>query len=323
MKVLVLGGTGFVGRTIVKHLDEVSDVETIVAARNQASAENSRFLAIDATDTDSLSAAFAETDVVVNCVTGSGSAIRDSAAAIVAAARGRKNGVQIVHMSSMAVYGNRQGVLDESTDLSEEFGWYGKAKVEAENIFQKFAETGGSSTILRIGCVYGARSSLWVDRIGLLLKSGRLGNLGEMADGCSNLVHVNDIAKAVELSLDLAKPGSNIYNLSAPDSPRWNKYFEDFSLAIGRIPIKYKTRLSMLIESKIIAPPLKAAERLSDRGWIKNLDMQCIPPSLLRLWQQQIKLDSSKIEDELAISWTTYDEGLKDSIDYFRNRYDN
>ncbi len=76
MKVLVLGGTGFVGRTIVKHLDEVSGVEVIVAARNQASAANGRFLAIDATDTDSLSTAVAETDVVVNCVTGSGAAIR-------------------------------------------------------------------------------------------------------------------------------------------------------------------------------------------------------------------------------------------------------
>ncbi len=321
MKVLVLGGTGFVGRKIIKHLDKISGVETIIGARHKTSVENSRFLAIDATDADSLSAAFVETDVVVNCVTGSGTAIRDNAAAIVAAAK--NNQVRIVHMSSMAVYGNQQGVLDESAELSEEFGWYGKAKVAAENTFQKFAEAGGKSTILRIGCVYGATSSLWVDRIGLLIKSGRLGDLGEMADGWSNLVHVDDIAKAVVLSLDSAQPGNIIYNLAAPDSPRWNKYFSDFSLAIDRIPVKYKTRFAMLIESKIIAPPLKAVERLSDRGWIKSLNIQCMPPSLLRLWQQQIKLDSSKIENDLAISWTTYDEGLKESVDYFRNRYDN
>jgi len=321
MKVLVLGGTGFVGRTITKHLDRVSGVETIIGARHKGSAEDSRFLAIDATDAGSLSAAFVGTDVVVNCITGSGSTIRDSAAAIVVAAKSEQ--VRIVHMSSMAVYGNQQGVLDESAELSEEFGWYGKAKVEAENIFHKFVESGGTSTILRIGCVFGASSSLWVDRIGLLLKSGRLGDLGEMADGWSNLVHVDDIAKAVVLSLDSAQPGNNIYNLSAPDSPRWNKYFSDFSLGIGRIPVKYRSRLSMLIESKMIAPPVKAAERLSDRGWIKSLNIQCMPPSLLRLWQQQIKLDSSKIEDDLAISWTTYDEGLKKSINYFRNRYDN
>jgi len=322
MRVLVLGGTGFVGRAITKRLNDISQVETIIGARHEASVGENQFIRIDATSADSLAAAFADIDVVVNCVTGSGAAIRDNAFAIVAAANKEKRQINIIHMSSMAVYGNQQGVLDESAPLSEEFGWYGKAKVGAEGILQSFAKIGGSTTILRIGCVYGANSALWVDRIGLLLKSGRLGDLGEMADGWSNLVHVEDIAKAVVLSLDHVAPGARIYNLSAPDSPRWNIYFRDFSLAIDRIPIKYKTRLSMLIETKIIAPPLKAAERLSDRGWFKSVDIQCMPPSLFRLWQQQIKLDSSHIGDELDFSWTPYDEGLKESIDYFRNRYD-
>ena len=323
MRVLVLGGTGFVGRIIIKRLNEIPEVDTVVGARHEAAVGDNRFVSIDATNADSLSAAFSNTDVVVNCVTGSGATIKENALAIVDAANRNNKLVRIVHMSSMAVYGNQQGVLDESAPLSEDFGWYGKAKVEAEEIFQQFVESGGSSTILRIGCVYGAASTLWVDRIGLLLKSGRLGDLGEMADGWSNLVNVDDIAKAVVLSLGSAEPGAKVYNLSAPDSPRWNIYFRDFALAIDRVPLKYKTRLSMLIETKMIAPPLKAAERMSDRGWIKSLDIQCMPPSLLRLWQQQIKLDSSRIEDELNLSWTPYDEGLKESVNYFRNRYDN
>ncbi len=73
---------------------------------------------------EALSAAFSNTDVVVNCVTGSGATIKENALAIVDAANRNNKLVRIVHMSSMAVYGNQQGVLDESAPLSEDFGWY-------------------------------------------------------------------------------------------------------------------------------------------------------------------------------------------------------
>jgi len=321
MKVLVLGGTGFVGSAISKRLNEIQGVETIVGARSRKSIEEKQFVSIDATDTDSLRDAFSNVDVVVNCVTGSADTIRDNAAAIVNAAGGASTRARIIHMSSMAVYGDQRGVVDELAPLSEEGNWYAKAKIDAEQIVNRYADAGGSSTILRAGCVYGADSALWVDRIGLLLKGGRLGDLGVSGDGWSNLVHVDDVAEAVVLSLDSHESGTRIYNLSAPDSPRWNNYFRDFSLAIDCVPLKYKTRFSMLVESLVIAPPLAAVGRLSSRRQIKTPYIPSIPPSLLRLWRQQIRLDSSKIEDELEFTWKTYDEGLKDSVHYFRNRY--
>jgi len=322
VRVLVLGGTGFVGRAIAKRLNKFQGVETIVGARHRVPIENGEFVSLDATDPVSLFDAFSDVDVVVNCITGSAKTIRDNATAIVGAAGRAKKRVKIIHLSSMAVYGNQQGTLDELAPLSEDFNWYGKAKVEAERTFQQYVELDGSSTIFRIGCVYGANSALWVDRIGLLLNSGRLGDLGEMADGWSNLVHTDDIAEAVVLSLGSAEHDASVYNLSAPDSPRWNSYFRDFALAIDCVPLRYKTRFSMLMETRVIAPPLKAAERLSNRGWLKISNIQSMPPSLLRLWRQQIRLDSSRIEDALGLAWKPYYEGLNDSVDYFRKRYD-
>jgi nucleoside-diphosphate-sugar epimerase len=162
---------------------------------------------------------------------------------------------------------------------------------------------------------------MWVDRIGLLIKSGRLGDLGTLGDGWSNLVHVHDIARAAELSAPSDRSGTEIYNLSAPDSPRWNQYFRDFSLAIGCVPVKYKTSLSMAIESKIIAPPIKIWERLAGKRLLPAPKIQCMPPSLLRLWSQHIKLDSSKASDSLGLNWTSYDDGLAQSAESFRREY--
>ncbi len=86
MRVLVLGGTGFVGRAISKRLNEVQGVETIIGARNRVSIDDGEFVSVDATNSVSLFDAFSDIDVVVNCVTGSAKTIRDNAAAIIDAA---------------------------------------------------------------------------------------------------------------------------------------------------------------------------------------------------------------------------------------------
>ncbi|MGI9317827.1 MAG: NAD-dependent epimerase/dehydratase family protein [bacterium] len=323
MNILVLGGTGFVGRTITKHLSEIQGVEVRIGARRPGIVDGHSCIRLDATDKESLTSALSDVDVVVNCITGSANIIRDSAAVIVNAANSIGRSIKLIHMSSMAVYGRSQGVLDEKAPLSDDGNWYGKAKIDAEHSLTRYAENGGSSTILRIGCVIGENSALWVDRIGQLIKSGRLGDLGHMGDGWSNLVHVNDVAKAVVLSINHREPVASVYNLSAPDSPRWNYYFKDFALHLGCVPLRYKTPLSMAVESRLVAPPLKALERLSDKGWIKAPQIPCIPPSLLYLWSQQIKLDSSLITHELGLKWTPYETALIDGESYFKRKFGN
>ena len=83
-------------------------------------------------------------------------------------------------------------------------------------------------------------------------------------------------------------------------------------------------RVAMITDhsDRMIAPPLKIAERLSKKGWIKIPYIQSMPPSLLRLWCRQIRLGSSRIEGELELTWKTYDEGLNEGVVYFRNRFE-
>jgi nucleoside-diphosphate-sugar epimerase len=163
---------------------------------------------------------------------------------------------------------------------------------------------------------------LWVDRIGLLLKSGRLGDLGLLADGWSNLVHVQDIGTAVARAIQGGVIGLAVYNLSAPDSPRWNEYFRDFSLAARMVPLRYKTGFSMYLESRVLAPPLYALNRVLGSSALAPSTTQSIPPSLLRLFRQQIRLDSARASRELGLDWTLYRDGLAESVSYFKSRYE-
>lgn len=321
MNILVLGGTGFVGRVLSAKLAEIEGSRVIVAARNLGTASSFENIRVEATNVESVASASKGIDVIVNCVTGSGTDIRSNADAVRSVAENSNGRIRVMHMSSMAVYGSQQGALDETTAVADDGNWYGQAKIEAETMLGDLAKAGGSVTIFRIGCVYGARSQMWVDRVGLLLRNGRLGDLGVLGDGWSNLVHVNDIAETVKLALLSEARGLQVYNLSAPDSPRWNDYFTDFALAAEFTPVRYKTALSMAVETRLIAPPLKILERLAAKGLLKTPKAQCIPPSLLRLWSQHIKLDGSKVTANLGLKWTPYKTGLKDSIDYFLETY--
>jgi nucleoside-diphosphate-sugar epimerase len=321
MKVLVLGGAGFVGAAISRRLAGAPDIQVVVASRNARIGGNIEHVSLDATDSASVGEALSETDAVVNCITGTARTITESAANIASCTARGKRPMTIIHMSSMAVYGDLQGSVDESTRLPSSGNWYASAKREAERLLQTTASDGASLTMLRIGCVFGPASPLWVDRIGMLLRRRRLGDIGVHGDGWSNLVHVNDIAEAVLLRLQNPEDGTSIYNLTAPDSPRWNEYFRDFALATDCVPLKYRTRASMLTESYLFAPIGKGLELLLRRLRLTRDRVTVIPPSLLRLWAQQIKLDSTLIEQELGLTWTSYEEALADSTGYFRNEY--
>jgi nucleoside-diphosphate-sugar epimerase len=320
MKVLILGGTGFIGREIARQLSSQDSTEVVVASRHaQGSSAGSRGISVDARDKAALTRAFAGVDAVVNCVTGDADAIVQGAETLVQAAldSGRP---RLVHMSSMAVYGGDEGLLDESHPMRDVGWWYGRAKIEAEASFDRYRQAGGNAVILRPGCVAGAGSADWVARLARLLELGRLGDLGAAGDGPTNLVDVTDVAQAVvnALSLPPSPNGVPRFNLAAPDGPRWNTYFTDLALGLGATPVKRLTARAMKREIYLRGIALKVAERLAKKLGAR-LDLPpAITPTLTRLWAQQIQLDSTAATRELRLSWTPYAETLRRSVDWWR-----
>lgn len=308
MKVMVLGGTGYVGARLCALLRESGWATPICAARRAL--PGGRSLQLDTRDPLQLREALRGVDAVVNCVAGSAAAIAEGARALAQAALDARCH-RLVHLSSMAVYGPVEGVVRESAALDGSLGWYARAKCEAEAHVASFAAAGGAATVLRPGCVWGPGSALWVGRIAQWLEAGRLGDLGAAGDGWSNLVHVDDVCRAVLAALrrDL---DSCAYNLAGPDSPRWNDFFVDLALAIGATPVRRVSERRLRLDAMLLGPPLKAAEILAGRLGLPARALPApIPPNLPGLWQRQIKLDASCAQRELGLAWTPYPVALR------------
>lgn len=312
MKVLVLGGTGFVGRVVARRLRDSGWAEPVVASRSAGAGIEDGIARhrVDTLDAASLRDALAGIGAVVNCVAGDGASIADGARVLceAAAAAGRP---AIVHLSSMAVYGSAIGRIAEDHALQSDAGWYAQAKIAAEQHVQDYARAGGAVTLLRPGCIAGPGSPQWSERIVQWLRLGWLGDLGEAGDGWSNLVHVDDVARCALAALRRPPAaGAAVYNLAAPDSPRWNRYFIDLALQANATPVRRIGARRLKFTAKALGIPLKVLERLGvGRGRLPP----GIAPSLLGVWAQDIRLDGRKAGELLGGTWTPYARTVADS----------
>lgn len=319
MRVLILGSTGHIGGHLKSRL-EASSIETVCASRSKPKSASTNHVTLNTMDKNALAQAMKHVDAVVNCVAGDAVSIAKGSEALVDAAL-ETGKPRLVHMSTMSVYGRYEGIANESTAFDPELGWYAAAKCKAEEEIKRYCNNGGSAVVLRPGCVHGPGSELWVGRVGRWLQTGRLGDLGAAGDGWSNLVHINDVTAAIETALNLCIPAGDMqhYNLAATDSPRWNEYFIDLARAIDAVPVKRVGSLQIKIDSKIISPAIKISQLLLKKLHVSyGVLPDPMPPALVRFFGQQILLDASSAKNNLGLDFTSYEKGIADSADWFK-----
>ncbi|MBS7811741.1 NAD-dependent epimerase/dehydratase family protein [Roseococcus pinisoli] len=306
-RVLVLGAGGFVGRHVMAGLPTAGF--DVIAGVRGAAPPGIEARRLEATDQTSLRAALDGVTDIVNCVAAAPGAMTQATQALCEVARERR----IVHLSSMAVYGAATGLVNEEASLPGG-GPYADGKVASEGILRQHAANGGQAVILRPGCIHGPGSEQWTARPARLLRQGRLGDLGVAGDGFCNLTAVADLVAAIAAALERSEISGAAFNIADPEPGRWNDYFLHLALAIGATPLRRLPDWQMKLD-KLAAFPLKAAEIMGGKLRIRFPDP--IPPSLWRVFAQEIRLDHRRADAELGFLRQAPKATLAEAAEWF------
>jgi 2-alkyl-3-oxoalkanoate reductase len=312
--ILVLGASGFIGREVVAGLAATGWAMPILGVRRASASRDFDLRIVEATDIDSVHAAMQDVTGVVNCVAGDADTIVHATKALFGAAQRKTPAPRIIHLSTMSVYGSVVGLVDETAPLRGDLGPYSAAKVAAESE----ATTYPRSVIFRPGCVFGPGSEQWTIRMARLLSAHRLGDLGVAGDGYCNLVSVADVVLAILRALEDPGVDGKVFNLSNPEPPTWNQFLIKFGTALRAVPVQRISGRRLRIETKLLAPPLKIAEILARACRLDPRHLPPpIPPSLIRLMGQEIRLDTKRAEVNLGLSFRDLDTTLNEAATWF------
>lgn len=237
-RVLITGAGGFIGGRVAEVL-HCSGLATVRAGvRRWSSAARIGRLPIeiqqcDVTDPGQVREALKDVRFVVHCARGTPDVTIEGTRNILEAAL--QAGVErVVHLSTIAVYGDVSGDVDETYPCQYTGNPYGDSKIEAEKICWKFHEKGLPLCVLRPTIVYGPFCKLWtVDIAERLLQSRRLPLSKEYCQGTCNLVYVDDLVAAILLALRKDEAIGEAFNVNGEERPTWYEYFRKLSEATG------------------------------------------------------------------------------------------
>lgn len=234
--VLVTGAGGFVGSRVVAAL-EAAGLPVVAGHRRLPPGPSApAHRALDVLDPKSLAVAMPGVETVVHTAVGGARDTRvivDGTRNTLAAARAA--GVRrFIHLSSVAVYGDVSGEIDEDAPTDRPHGRYGAAKVAAEASCRA-AQDAMAVAILRPTLIYGPRSAAWTTLYLDRLRDGWPA-LGAAGRGAANLLHVDDLAGFIVHLTTVPAPITGVFNVNGGDIPTWNAYLEALREAVGAAP---------------------------------------------------------------------------------------
>jgi nucleoside-diphosphate-sugar epimerase len=239
MKILVTGGTGLIGKPLVRALAMNNDVTVFSRTEDVDRPDNVNFVAGDVTKKHTLRKMFTKFDVVYHLaaindeedpelwetnVTGTQKVVEYA----------KEKGVKQLIFISYA------GVLGESRTPEREHSRYApktkfdKSKAEAERIIKN---SGLNYTIIRVPAVLGA-SVKW-EKIFEAVKNGH--PITGHGNNKFHLVHVDDVVRMLLHVLDNKKAIDHIFNLASKDVMTYGEFHELVRKSMrAKSPIKYQ-----------------------------------------------------------------------------------
>ena len=241
MKVLVTGGTGFIGRSVVRRLlDDGYRVRVLARAGanvNAVVAQGAEVSVGDITDIEAFGRAMSGCGAVVHLAAGT----QDSETAgwttlvgtriLIELCRQQKP-ERLVYISSCSVYGvvdyGENSVVTEASSLErfpDRRGFYSASKRQAEEYVTEFLRAREVPVvILRPGAVFGKGAELFPRTMGIAVRSWYfvIGN-GSVVPP---FVHVDDVAAAISRCLERKEAEGEIFNVVDPERMTKRQYID-------------------------------------------------------------------------------------------------
>ena len=244
-RVLVVGGTGFIGGHLIESLvtDHGADVRALV--RNFARAQLiARFpidmISGDVTDLAAVERAAEGCDTVFHCAYGNrGNAAQQVRVTIQGTENvlkaALKHGLRrVVYVSTVSVYGKtKDGDLDESAPRKRSNDVYADSKLKAEElVFDYSRKYDVPVSIIQPTVVYGPYAPIWTVGPIHQLRTGRV-ILVDGGNGLCNAVYVDDVVRAMIIAAVREEALGQAFLVSAAEPVTWRVFYRAYERLIG------------------------------------------------------------------------------------------
>jgi uncharacterized protein (TIGR01777 family) len=245
MKILIVGGSGFVGDFLSRYLVERGHHVTATGTRPRHSLESSErfvYLSADTTVSGPWQDRISEVDAIINLAgqnifcywtKASKRRIRDSRVLTtqnIVLAMGKKQGQILLSTSAVGYYGDRgDEVLDESSSPGDDF--LAGVSVDWEKAAVQAQAKGARVVLLRFSVILGQDGGA----LAKMLPAFRFFAGGPMGSGMQwfSWMHIQDLAAAVEIIL-LDEDMQGPFNCCSPHPQRNHDFAKVLGKAVGR-----------------------------------------------------------------------------------------
>jgi nucleoside-diphosphate-sugar epimerase len=243
-RVLVTGGTGFIGgrlveKLVLEHGARVRVLTSHIAGASRVARFDVELARGDVASPDDVLRAAQGCDAIFHCAYGSrGSdaerrrvtvqgtrAVLDAALAV---------GARVVHASTMVVYGlGTDGDLDERTPRQRSGVAYADTKIEAEALALSYAKDRGLGvSVIQPTAVYGPYAPSWTTRVLASLRSGLVVLVDDGA-GHANPVYIDDLADAMLLAAVTDAAQGEAFLIASGELVTWRTFHEAYEAMLG------------------------------------------------------------------------------------------
>lgn len=313
-KVLVTGGTGFIGGRLIEMLKTQYKVDVRVLVSNFSNVARIARFPIDMMNGDICNKADVEQamdgcDYVFHCAYGNRGSqeerkrINVEGTQNILQASLKKDVKRVVYLSTIMVYGNTpDGAIDETAPRRSTGGLYSDSKLEAENLVNDFIERERlPATILQPTAVYGPYAPAWGIHVLDQLKTGTVMLINE-GDGLCNGVYIDDMINAMLLTTDNKDAVGETFIISGDQTVTWKEFYGYFENMLGYASTmniseadaivyvnRLQTKKSLL---RILREDAEIRSRIFETPMISNFKkaaMKFIPETTLLSLKKKIK----------------------------------